>query len=96
MAARYAGKDVKAFAAAGRGYKNLAVTVEDLKKCQAPMPFIHGGNESDHVKGKVAAARKALGLGEHEVIEGGDHSTTLAAHDVGDSIDTFLRHGRLE
>lgn len=92
----YAGKDVKAFAAAGRGYKNLAVTAEDLKRCKAPMLFIHGGNESDHVKGKVAAARKALGRGELKVIAGGNHMTTLTKPEFGSSIETFLRHGKLE
>ena len=92
----YAGKDVKAFAAAGRGYRKLAVTAEELKRCTAPMLFIHGGDESDHVKNKVAAARKALGRGELKVIDGGNHMTTLANPAFGDSIKTFLRHGKLE
>lgn len=92
----YAGKDVNAFAAAGRGYKKLAVTEEDLKRCKAPMLFIHGGNESDHVKSKVAAARKALGRGELKVIDGGNHMTTLTKPEFGSSIKTFLRHGKLE
>ena len=34
----YDGKDVKAFAAAGRSFKNLEVTEEQLKKCKAPDP----------------------------------------------------------
>jgi pimeloyl-ACP methyl ester carboxylesterase len=92
----YAGKDVKAFAAAGRGYKKLAVTAAELKRCTAPMLFIHGGNESDHVKNKVTAARKALGRGELKVINGGNHITTLPIPEFGDSITTFLRHGTLE
>lgn len=92
----YAGKDVKAFAAAGRGYKKLGVTVEDLQRCQAPMLFIHGGNESNHVKNKVASARKALGRGELKVIDGGTHMTTLTNPEFGSSIKTFLRHGKLE
>jgi pimeloyl-ACP methyl ester carboxylesterase len=92
----YAGKDVKAFAAAGRGYKNLAVTAEELKKCAAPMLFIHGGNESDHVKSKVKAARATLGRGEVKVIDGVNHMTTLTNPEFGDSIETFLRHGKLK
>jgi len=92
----YAGKDVKAFAAAGRGYRKLAVTEEDLKRCTAPMLFIHGGNESDHVKSKVAAARKALGRGELKVIDGENHMTTLTNPEFGSAIETFLRHGKLE
>jgi pimeloyl-ACP methyl ester carboxylesterase len=92
----YAGKDVKAFAAAGRGYKKLAVTEVDLKKCKAPMLFIHGGKESEHVKSKVTAARKALGRGELKIIDGGTHMTTLSNPEFGSSIKTFLRHGKLE
>ena len=87
----YAGKDRKAFAAAGRGYKNLAVTEADLKRCKAPMLFIHGGNESEHVKGKVAAARKALGHGELKIVEGANHMTTLTKPEFGDAIMAFLR-----
>jgi pimeloyl-ACP methyl ester carboxylesterase len=92
----YAGKDVKAFAAAGRGYRKLAVTAEDLKTCKAPMLFIHGGDESDHVKSKVTAARRALGRGELKVIDGGNHMTTLTKPEFGSSIDTFLRRGKPE
>ncbi|HWN40965.1 MAG TPA: alpha/beta hydrolase, partial [Thermoanaerobaculia bacterium] len=57
----YGDKDVKAFAAAGRGFKNLDVTVEQLAKCKAPILFIHGGNESEHVKNRVATVRELLG-----------------------------------
>src|SRR5262249_28325196 len=46
----YDGKDVKAFAAAGRSFGNLEVTEEQLKNCKAPILFVHGGNESNHVK----------------------------------------------
>lgn len=92
----YAGKHVKAFAAAGRGYKKLAVTAEDLKSVKAPMLFIHGGNESEHVKRKVTAALKTLGRGELRVIGGGNHMTTLTNPEFGSSITTFLRLGTLE
>lgn len=87
----YDGKDVKAFAAAGRGFKDLAVSGEQLKKCAAPVLFLHGGNESSHVKGRVAAARKLLGRGEVKVVEGGDHITTLAKPEFGKAILEFLR-----
>ena len=92
----YAGKDVQAFAAAGRGYKHLSVTVEELQRCEAPILFIHGGNESEHVKSKAAAARQVLGRGELKIIEGGNHITTLANPEFGSSILTFLRQGKLE
>jgi pimeloyl-ACP methyl ester carboxylesterase len=92
----YAGKDVKAFAAAGRGYKKLAVTTDELKKCQAPMLFIHGGNESEFVKNKVAAARKALGKGELKVIEGGDHVTTIGKPEFSATVIEFLKTGKVK
>lgn len=92
----YSGKDVKAYAAAGRGYKKLAVTADELKKCKAPMLFIHGGNESDHVKNKVAAVRKLLGRGELKVIEGGDHITTLAKPEFSATLVEFLKTGKVK
>jgi pimeloyl-ACP methyl ester carboxylesterase len=90
----YAGKDVKAFAAAGRSFKYLAVTEGQLSRCKAPILFIHGGNESVHVKDRVADARKLLGRGEFKVVEGGDHITTLARPEFASAIVEFLRSGK--
>jgi pimeloyl-ACP methyl ester carboxylesterase len=90
----YGGKDMKAFAADGRGFKNLAVAEEQLMKCQAPILFIHGGNESDSVKDRVLTVRKLLGRGEVKVVEGGDHLTTLAKPEFGSAVIAFLRSGK--
>ncbi|HEX5721043.1 MAG TPA: alpha/beta hydrolase [Thermoanaerobaculia bacterium] len=90
----YGDKDVKAFAAAGRGFKNLEVTGEQLAKCKAPILFIHGGNESDHVKNRVATVRELLGRGEVKIVEGGDHITTLTKPEFGAAILEFLRSGK--
>jgi pimeloyl-ACP methyl ester carboxylesterase len=87
----YGGKDVKAFAAAGRSFKTLEVTGEQLKKCTAPILFIHGGNESIYVKERVTAVRKLLGRGELKIIEGGDHISTLARPEFASAILEFLR-----
>jgi pimeloyl-ACP methyl ester carboxylesterase len=87
----FAGKDVKALAAAGRGFKNLAVTEEELKKCPAPILFLHGANESEYVKSSVAHARKVLGRGEVKLVPGGDHVTTLAKPEFGASLMAFLK-----
>ena len=87
----YDGKDVKAFATAGRSFKDLAVTGEQLKACKAPTLFLHGGNESDHVKGRVAAVHKLLGRGEVKIVEGSDHMTTPAKPAFGEAIIAFLR-----
>jgi pimeloyl-ACP methyl ester carboxylesterase len=92
----YGGKDVKAFAAAGRGYKKLAVTADELKKCKAPMLFMHGGKESEFVRRKVADARKVLGKGELKVIDGGDHMTTLAKPDFATTLIEFLKTGKVK
>jgi pimeloyl-ACP methyl ester carboxylesterase len=90
----YGGKDVKAFAAAGRGLKNLEVTGEQLKKCKAPVLFIHGGNESDQVKTCVASVRKLLGRGEVKIIEGADHITTLRKPEFASAVIAFLRSSK--
>jgi len=89
----YDGKDVKAFAAAGRSFKNLEVTGEQLSKCKAPILFIHGGNESDYVKDRVATVRKLLGRGEVKIVEGADHITTLTKPEFASAIIEFLRSG---
>jgi pimeloyl-ACP methyl ester carboxylesterase len=91
----YGGKDVKAFAAAGRSFKDLQVAEEQLKKYQGPILFIHGGNESDHVKNRVAMVRKRLDRGEVKIVEGGDHITTLAKPEFASTIIEFLRTGKV-
>lgn len=90
----YGNKDVKAFALAGLSFKELAVTEEQLKKCQAPILFIHGGNESAHVKNRVAMVHKLLGRGEVKIVEGADHMTTLAKPEFGAAIVGFLQANR--
>ncbi len=87
----YDGKDVKAFAAAGRGIKNLDVTGEQLKKCKAPILFIYGSQEPAATKNRAAAITKLIGRGEIKVIEGADHVTTLAKPEFGKTINEFLR-----
>lgn len=86
----FAGKDVQALAAAGRAFKNLEVNSEHLKKCEAPILFIHGEYESDHVKSRVEKVRALLGRGEVKVVPGGDHMTTLAKPEFGNAIVEFL------
>jgi pimeloyl-ACP methyl ester carboxylesterase len=90
----YDGKDVKAFAAAGRSFKNLEVTEEQLSRCKAPILFIHGGNESDYVKDRVATVRKLLGRGEVKIVEGADHITTLTKPEFASAVIEFLRSGK--
>ena len=85
----YDGKDVKAFAAAGRSFGKLEVTEEQLKKCKARVLFIHGGNESDYVKDRVAAVHKLLGRGEVKIVEGADHITTLAKPEFASALHRF-------
>lgn len=84
-------KDLKALAAAGRGFKHLAVDGERLKACQAPTLFVHGSKESERLKTRVAAVRAELGIGEFRLIEGGDHMTTLAKPEFGKILLEFLR-----
>jgi pimeloyl-ACP methyl ester carboxylesterase len=87
----YGGKDVKAFAAAGRGTKNLDVTPEQLKRCKAPILFIHGSKEASSTKERAVAITKLLGRGEIKVIDGADHMTTLTNPEFATTIERFLR-----
>jgi pimeloyl-ACP methyl ester carboxylesterase len=85
------GKDVKALAASGRSFPKLQVTDEKLKACPAPVLFIHGGNESEHVKSRVATVHKMLGRGEVKIVKGADHMTTLTNPEFGKAIIDFLK-----
>ena len=87
----YGGKDVKAFAAAGRGIKDLDVSGDQLKKCKAPILFIYGSKEADSTKERAAAIVKLLGRGEIKVIEGADHITTLTKPEFAKAIEEFIR-----
>jgi pimeloyl-ACP methyl ester carboxylesterase len=89
------GKDVKAFAAAGRSFGKLVVNGEQLKKCKAPVLFLHGGNESDYVKDQVAFARKLIAHSQLKVVEGADHVTTLTKPEFGTAIIDFLKANKM-
>jgi pimeloyl-ACP methyl ester carboxylesterase len=86
----YGGKDVKAFALAGRSFGELEVSGEQLKKCRVPVLFIYGGNEVASTKKRVAAVRELLGRGEIKVVEGADHITTLANPAFANALVNFL------
>lgn len=87
----FGGKDVKAFAAAGRSFRNLVVTEADLKKCKAPVLFIHGGDEWANTKDRVAALHKVLDRSQVKVVEGANHITTLARPEFATALIEFVR-----
>jgi pimeloyl-ACP methyl ester carboxylesterase len=87
----FAGKDVKAFAAAGRGIKNLDVSMGQLDNCKAPFLFIHGSKEAAATKQRAANIVQSLGRGELKVIDGANHVTTLANPEFGKAVNDFLR-----
>lgn len=92
----YGNKDVKAFAAAGRSFKELRVTTKQLNKYKCPILFIYGGDESQHVKGRVANVRSILNRGEVHIVEGGNHITTLAKPDFGVTLINFLNSTKIK
>ncbi len=86
----YGGKDVLAFAAAGRSFKGLEVPMKSLQKCKVPCLFIYGSKEPERLKQRVESLRKALGQVEVKEIEGADHMTTLVKPEFGTALMTFL------
>jgi pimeloyl-ACP methyl ester carboxylesterase len=88
------GKDVKALAAAGLSFDDLQVPEKDLAACPAPTLFIYGSLESEHLKGRVEALRRALSRVEVVVIEGSDHVMTPARPAFGAAIRDFLQKNR--
>ncbi len=90
----YGSKDVKAFAAAGRGIKNLDVTAEQLQKCPAPFLFVHGSEEAESTQQRAVAITKLLGRGTITVIPKANHITTLTKPAFSKTIEAFLRENR--
>lgn len=90
----YAAKDVQALAIAGLSFQELDVTVEELARCNAPILFIHGGNESAYIKRRVAAVHELLRRGELKIVEGADHMTTLAKPEFATALQQFLQANR--
>jgi pimeloyl-ACP methyl ester carboxylesterase len=88
------GKDVNALAAAGLSFDDLQVAEKDLAACPAPALFLYGSLESDHLKGRVEALRKALPRADVVVIEGGDHVTTLGRPAFRTAVLEFLQKNR--
>lgn len=86
----FGGKDVKAFAAAGRSFRHLVVTEQDLKKCKAPVLFIHGSDEVADTKNRVAALHKVLDRSQVKVVEGANHITTLARPEFAAALTEFV------
>lgn len=87
----FAGKDVEGLALAGKSFPRLEVTAEELSRCKAPMLFVHGGKESEHVKGRVASVHALLGRGEVFVVPAGDHMTTLMQPEFTPKVLGFAR-----
>jgi pimeloyl-ACP methyl ester carboxylesterase len=88
------GKDVKALAAAGLSFDDLQVAEKDLAACPVPALFIYGSLESEHLKGRVEALRRALPMAAVVVIEGSDHVMTPARPAFGAAIRDFLQKNR--
>lgn len=87
--------DQKALAAVLRGHKELTVTEAQLKANKVPVLFVHGSQESDLVKKRVAESRKALPDATVKVIENGDHRSTVASPDFQSTVLEFVRnHGK--
>lgn len=91
---KFSGKDVASFAAAGRGFRYLAAESDELKRCTAPILFLYGENESEHVKKRVEIAQALFGRGELTVIEEADHASALTKPEFGSAILNFLRQAR--
>ena len=87
--------DQKVLAAIIRGQKELIVTEEQLKATKVPLLFVHGSQESDLVKERVAEAQKVLPDATFKVVDKGDHRSTVASPEFRAAVLEFLRkHSR--
>lgn len=90
----FKGKDVKAFALAGKSFAGLEVKREDLVKARIPTLFLYGEKEGEGTRARIAALRAALSA-EEKVLPGVDHSTALIHREFGASLVQFVRKHRL-
>lgn len=86
----YDGKDVKAWALAGKSFKGLEVNLSDLKKAKVPTLFIHGDKEEESTKSRVAKLVKELPWSTLKIVENADHTSTLAKPAFGIALVEFL------
>lgn len=91
----FRGKDVQAFAAAGLSLDRLEIDADRLRKCEAPMLFLHGSNESPGVLRRIDFAEKALPKCRRIVIESANHITAPANPKFGEAIVDFVTRGKV-
>jgi pimeloyl-ACP methyl ester carboxylesterase len=87
-------QDVKALAAANRSLKDIKISEAALRQYGGPVLFIHGEDEWPSTKQYVAAAKKALGRGEVNVIPKVDQLSTFSSPKFRNAILEFLQAGR--
>lgn len=87
----FAGKDLKALAAAGLTFDAMAVDEKDLVKSKIPSLFLYGEKESDRLKERVAALQKTLANSEVKVVPGSDHVTAPANPVFGAALVKFIQ-----
>jgi len=86
----FAGKDLKALAAAGRSFPDLAVFPAALARAKIPTLFLYGDKEAESTQKRIAHWRTLMPAQE-KVIPGADHVTTLTNPDFGPALVGFLK-----
>lgn len=92
--AMFRGKDLRALAAAGLNFPDLAVEPEKLKRTKLPVLFVYGSKESDSTKRAVEASRQLLTGSKVVEIDGADHVSTLSNPKFGSALMEFLEKTR--
>lgn len=82
------GKDLKALAAAGRSFPELAVKRDDLKKISARAIFLYG--EKDPSRSRIEALQKSFPGSGIKMIPKADHMTTLGNREFWVTLIEFL------
>lgn len=87
-------KDQKAFAAVLRGQVELVVTEERLEANEVHVLFVYGSRDTV-LKELAAGSLKVIPASDVQVVEGGDHMSTIASSEFRRAVLNFIHATRV-
>ncbi len=82
-------KDQRALAAVLRGQKQLEVTEKDLEAINVPVLFVYGSRDT-LLKELATASHRLITASRVQVVEGGDHMSTVASSEFLAAVIDFI------
>jgi pimeloyl-ACP methyl ester carboxylesterase len=84
-------QDTKALAANLRGWRDLAVSYEQLAANNIPTLFVYGNKEADILQSYITGLKGRMSNAQFRTVDGTDHLTTVASPLFRDAILEFIK-----